>query len=672
MPKDKAKHHKGANKGGKKKSQNSVSRRTVLKAGAAAGAVTVLAPSILNSKTANVFAQGGPPAEPDLTACRATPPVNSPATTPFRDTFTAPFPAIPQDLSPAPTKARNIAGGEADRVDHQRWESFLPDVEYELEARAGLHTFHSDYSPSYIWGMNGKYPAPTVLNIYDHPTIVRFRNSLPTTTTTFGRNEITIHLHNGHHASESDGFAGDFFGTGFWKDNHYPNVYAGDTANPPDGDPKEAMHSFWFHDHRAAFTAHSNYLGLNGMFLVYDSKDPGHEFNTSGSLRLPGYYGITDFPVILTDKKFCPTANGRTELFNVVGGGPPAGDKFTVNGKIQPKMTVRRRKYRFRFLNTGPAKTYDITLIKPDGGVGTITVVATDANFLEHPISIDAGANAANSNCTTAPIVAGGLRVSVAERYDVIIDFSAYPAGSKLYLKENAAQFVGVASPDPLPAGLAIANVLMQFNVVEKEWWFPDDTPAIPSTLTTYPTLPATNSSFEWQFVRDPAPDPNDPNPPPRLFRINNRAFDAGIPQHCILKGTTEEWLLNNNVGGSAWVHPVHIHFEEFRTLKRFVNGVEVPVPPLMSGRKDVMRLEAGQGALIKMQFRDFIGKYLIHCHNMGHEDAFMMVRWDIVPDAAAKAACDALIAAHHKEEDLRLAEARKEDERLTRKEEVS
>jgi FtsP/CotA-like multicopper oxidase with cupredoxin domain len=118
--------------------------------------------------------------------------------------------------------------------------------------------------------------------------------------------------------------------------------------------------------------------------------------------------------------------------------------------------------------------------------------------------------------------------------------------------------------------------------------------------------------------------------------------FDRNRIDHCILRGTTEEWFLDNNSntpgGPSAWTHPVHIHFEEFRTLKRFVRGpggsgdnVEVPVPPLMSGRKDVMRLEAGQGALIKMQFRDYLGRYLIHCHNMNHEDAFMMARWDIV-----------------------------------------
>jgi FtsP/CotA-like multicopper oxidase with cupredoxin domain len=662
MPRKKAKHQKGANG---RKPESTVSRRDVLKIGAAAGAVTVLAPTMLTSRKA---LGATVVAEPDLDACRATPPVNSPAHTPFADTFTAPFPAIPQNLDPAPTKARNETGGEAERADHQRWDEFLPDVEYELEARAALHTFHSDYSPSYIWGFNGKYPSPTVLNVYNHPTIVRFRNSTPETTTTFGRNEITIHLHNGHHGSESDGFAGDFFGTGFWKDNHYVNIYAGYDAFPPDGDEQEAMHSFWFHDHRAAFTANNNYLGLNGMFLVYDSKDPGHEFNTSGSLRLPGYYGLTDFPLILTDKKFCPTANGRTELFNVVGAGPPGGDKWIVNGKIQPKMTVRRRKYRFRILNTGPVKTWDLTLIKPDGSVGTIVVVATDANFLEHPIPVDAGANAGNSNSTVAPNnTPGALRVSVAERYDVIIDFAQFEAGSKVYLREAAAQFVGAASPDVLPTGLAIGNVLMQFNVVEKEWWFPPDTPAVPSTLCTYPTLPATNTNFEWQFVRDPV------GTVPRLFKINNRAFDAGIPAHCILQNDTQEWLLNNNVGGSAWVHPVHIHFEEFRVLKRFTAGVEEPVPPLMSGRKDVMRLDATRGALIKMQFRDFLGRYLIHCHNMGHEDAFMMVRWDIVPDAAALAECEELMGAHRKAEDERLAEAYRMDQRARqRKEEVS
>jgi FtsP/CotA-like multicopper oxidase with cupredoxin domain len=257
-----------------------------------------------------------------------------------------------------------------------------------------------------------------------------------------------------------------------------------------------------------------------------------------------------------------------------------------------------------------------------------MTVVATDANFLAQPVEV-------NSTNTNGGGPNGALRVSVAERYDVIIDFAQFPAGSKVYLRENAPQFVGNPSPVPLPPGLAIENVVMQFNVVEREFWFPPDTPPIPSTLTTYPTLPLTDRTFTWQFTRDPV------GTVPRLFEVNQQPFDRNRIDHCVLRGSTEEWLLDNNAnvpgGPSAWTHPVHIHFEEFRVLKRFVRdpvtgqSVEIAVPPLQSGRKDVMRLAAGESALIKMQFRDYLGRYLIHCHNMNHEDAFMMARWDIV-----------------------------------------
>ncbi|HJP91361.1 MAG TPA: multicopper oxidase family protein [Pyrinomonadaceae bacterium] len=649
MPKNKAKDRQKVGK----KTEGTISRRTVLKIGAAAGAAGVLAPSILSPKEALGFQAI---TEPVL----CTTPTNSPPHHPFVQDFAAPFPAEDHPLMPAPTESRNEAAGEAPRADHQRWAQFTPaQFTHELEAKPGLHTFHPDYSPTYIWGFNGLYPGPQMLQRYGKSTIVRFRNSLPLTTTTFGRNEMTIHLHNGHHGSESDGFAGDFFSTGFYKDHLYPNIYAGLDSFGGIGDHNEKMGTFWYHDHRAEFTAPNNQMGLNGQFIVYDETDPGHEHPSVDSLQLPGYYGITDFPIILNDKKFCPTANGRTEMVNAVAG----GDKWIVNGMIQPKLTVRRRKYRFRILNTGPTKVWTLSLVKPDGSVGTMTCIATDANFLEHPLRINDTDGAGNSNATTAPIVPGGLKVAVAERYDIVIDFTEFPAGSKLYLKEAAQQFVGLPSPDPLPAGLDIRNVLMQFSVVNREPWFPVDTPAIPATLCTYPSIPdPVDNFFEWQFIRDPAVTcPAGTHlDPPRMFRIRRPTlgdtlgcvFDADRPAHAILRGTSEEWLINNMVAGSAWAHPVHIHFEEFRTIERLVNGVVVgrlndpnlPIAPLFSGRKDVNFVEAGQGARIRMRFRDYNGAYLIHCHNMAHEDAFMMVRWDICPDQASLDACNAIL----------------------------
>jgi FtsP/CotA-like multicopper oxidase with cupredoxin domain len=585
--------------------EDGLDRRTVLKTGALLGAAAVL-----TSKKSLVLAQSSPPlAQPVL--CGTTAPV-SPPTRPFLDALPVPMPALPQILSPLPTKAANTGAGEAARDAHQRWEQFLPLIQYRMVAAPSLHQHHTDLLPSFMWTFNGKYPAPTPLNFYGVPSIVRFVNDLPPTppNTTFGINEITVHLHNGHTGSESDGFAGDFFPTGFFKDNHYANAYAGIDDFGGIGDAREAMHTFWFHDHRAAFTANNNYLGLNGMYIVYDSKDPGHELATPGSLRLPGYYGVTDIPLILTDKRFCAAANGRNEVFQVVGNGAPGGDKWVVNGKIQPKLTVRRRKYRFRILNTGPAKTWNLSLIRPDGTQAPITIVAVDANFLQSPVTL--------TNRT--------LDVFVAMRFDVIIDFAAFPAGTSVYLKENVAQNVGVAVADPAP-GLPIGNVLMRFDVVNRESWFPADTPAIPGVLATMPDPIVPDSSFQWNFTLVGG-----------RFLINGLEFDANRVDHVVLKGSSEEWTLANDVAAGNWLHPVHIHFEEGRIMSRRVRVSQNPdvfqdltLLPEELGRRDVYPLPPQHRVVLRMRFRDFVGRYLIHCHNMNHEDAFMMVRWDIV-----------------------------------------
>ncbi|PZN31683.1 MAG: hypothetical protein DIU71_09335 [Proteobacteria bacterium] len=585
--------------------RDGLDRRTVIKSGALVGAA-----AIITSKKSQVLAAGAPwPAPPVL--CGTTTPT-SPATRPFIDNLPVPPPALPVLLHPFPTRTANIAAGEAARAAHQRWSEFLPLIHYHMTAAPSLHKHHTDLLPSYLWTFNGHYPAPTPLNYYGVPSIVRFRNALPEQqdNPTFGVSEITVHLHNGHTPSESDGFAADFFGPGLFKDNHYPNVYAGVDEFGGIGDPREALHTLWFHDHRAASTAHNNFLGLNGMFLLYDAKDPSHELPTPGSLRLPCYYGITDIPLILADKRFCPAANGRNEVFQVIGNNPVVGDKWIVNGKIQPKMRVRRRKYRFRILATGPVKAWSLSLIRSDGTQAPVTVVAVDGNFLPSPVVI-----------SDRP-----LDVQVAMRYDVIIDFSAFPAGSKVYLRENAAQNVGVAVPDPAP-GLPIGNVLMRFDVVNMDFLFPADTPPIPSVLAEMPDPIVPDGVFQWNFTLENG-----------RFLINGQEFDHNRIDHVVLKGSSEEWVLANDVAAGNWNHPVHIHFEEgfIMSRRRRVSQnpdvfEDVPLLPEELGRRDVYPLPPQHRVVMRMRFRDFSGRYLIHCHNMNHEDDFMMVRWDIV-----------------------------------------
>ena len=110
-----------------KETESTISRRTVLKIGAAAGAAGVLAPSLLSPGEALGFQQTiTEPIRCDLDANGNTiNPGPGPSHTPFVDEFTAPFPAVDLDeLIPPPQETRNAAAGEAPRDPHQRWAQF--------------------------------------------------------------------------------------------------------------------------------------------------------------------------------------------------------------------------------------------------------------------------------------------------------------------------------------------------------------------------------------------------------------------------------------------------------------------------------------------------------------------------------------------------------------------
>src|SRR5918992_2152077 len=109
MPKKKAKDRPEV----EEKTESTISRRNVLKIGAAAGAATVLAPNIITTRKAMGF-QGS--VQPPLIQCVGN--AASPAHTPFKDELPIPFPAIDHPLSPAPTEAPNLLAGEADRDNH--------------------------------------------------------------------------------------------------------------------------------------------------------------------------------------------------------------------------------------------------------------------------------------------------------------------------------------------------------------------------------------------------------------------------------------------------------------------------------------------------------------------------------------------------------------------------
>src|SRR5436305_15296855 len=139
----KAKSKKNKNKA-KHDSKGELSRRTMLKMGAAAGAVTVLTSrkSMATSISPYQTITPTPPPPPEPAICTTF--TGSPATRPFMQQLPIPTALKATNLSPAPTQSANIAAGEAPRADHQRWNEFLPQKQYLINVIPATVSFHPD------------------------------------------------------------------------------------------------------------------------------------------------------------------------------------------------------------------------------------------------------------------------------------------------------------------------------------------------------------------------------------------------------------------------------------------------------------------------------------------------------------------------------------------------
>ena len=522
----------------------------------------------------------------------------APYTTPF--VVALPLPQIAKSvsgLSPAPS--REAGEKEAGRMPHQAWDKFPPKKFYEIKVEEKDHEFHPELPRQKIWGYGGITPGPCFVATYGEPILVRIENDLPEDHVGFGTPEISTHLHNGHTPSESDGFPGDYYSEdkcgstlsrpGKYKDHHYPNVRSNLDGFPGAGDARLGLGTLWYHDHRMEFTAPNVYRGLAGFYLLFDELDSNDEEDPhDGALCLPSGVGKYDIPLVFQDRRF---DSGGYLYFDQLDAEGIVGDKFLVNGKVQPFFSVERRKYRLRLLDGSALRFYELYLVY-EGKDQLFHQIGNDGNLLPAPVRTDR------------------VRLGVAERADVVIDFSHYPLGSKLYIVNKLEHLDGRG---PTGRILNPGTRIMRIDV-DSEPATPDRS-RLPDVLRPLPSIDLRKARPErrWDFGRLN-----------NMWTVNDQLFDESKPAAVIKRGVEEIWILR---GKGNWSHPIHIHFEEMRILSR--NG-KAP-PPHEAGRKDVFVLAPGEEVRILVCFRDFVGKYAMHCHNTIHEDHHMMVRFDVV-----------------------------------------
>src|SRR5947208_2645200 len=559
-----------------------LTRRDLFKMGLLTGAGYLVAKKGLSSRAWGLISGGS--------GSTSSPPTRS---------FIEALPILPvkqpvASLNPAPTVAPNTAAGEGRTISHQAFTQFPPQVFYQITQQQAQVSMSPDLPLQTIWGYDGVSPGPVYHAKYGQPILVRNINNLPANNGGFGNNTVSTHLHNGHTPSESDGFPCYFDKPGQFYDHHYPNVMAGFSdpqLSVTNGDVRESLSTLFYHDHRVDFTAQNVYKGLVGQYLLFNQFDTGDE--TTG-FHLPS--GQFDVPMMFGDKVF--DSNTGVLFFDLFNTDGILGDKFLVNGKIQPFFQVAPRRYRLRWTNTGPSRWYQFFL--------------TDKNNLSASFPFFQIAN--DGNLLPKPVQVTSVELGVAERADVIIDFSKFKPGQSIFLENRLEQLDGRG-----PTGNVLAagqgNKVLRFDVV---------LPAVaensqdPATITKFYDLPTVDLSNvvqrTFRFERGNG-----------QWQINGQFADCTTNRFTVRQNSTELWTLVNNSG--SWMHPIHIHFEEHQIVSR--NGAPPPLA-VDKSRKDVVELHHNETVKIFFRFRDFTGRYPLHCHNVVHEDHAMMALWSI------------------------------------------
>ena len=522
----------------------------------------------------------------------------SPRTTPWVEELPVPPIATPVDaesLGARPTKALGFPAGERGRSDpHQHWELYDPAAadHYLIENRETFASWHRELPLDRCWCFNGTFPGPRIHARHGRPALIRFRNQLPSLDqhVGYGRPTPSIRVDNGHQASESDGHPLDIIEPGTFKDHLLLNRRAGftDRRLDPGGDPRESLTTLWYHDHGLDFAAQNVYRGNVGLYHVFDEFDTGDEADSSPTAwRLPS--GPFDVPLVLHDRSFDPEGKGFFDLFALDG---ILGDTFTVNGKIQPFLRVARRKYRFRALNAGATRSYDLSL--SDGRA--MVQVARDGAMLPQPLT-----------ATRIPL-------GVGNRADIVLDFSGVPSGTVLYMVNCRGQVNG-RGPSEKRVPAAHGQRLLEF-IVDGSLETHGDPSRIPDRFRDLPPVDHSEVATERTFVFGRTNGG---------WCVNGKPFDPDVFSALPRLGTAEIWNLVNDAPG--WTLPVSLALETHQVLSR--NGIDTPGGE--AARADQVTLGPGESVKTFRRFRDFTGRYVTRATNAVLGDHGAMFQWKVV-----------------------------------------
>lgn len=439
---------------------------------------------------------------------------------------------------------------------------------YTVVQRAGIAEILPGV-PTPIWGYEGRFPGPTLRSRSGQETVVRHRNELPVPT--------VVHLHGGHTPATDDGFPTDLvFPVGTapataaagHAGHHDPLARVVIGSRDHRYPMRQRAATLWYHDHRMDSTGPDVWRGLAGFHLVDDDEED--------ALPLPR--GDRDLPLMITDRAFAADGSLADPVRDRFAAGV-LGDVIVVNGIAWPYHEVPAVRHRLRLLNASNARRYRLALEPAPPGGPALVQIGTDGGLL------------------TAPIGHDTVEIAPAQRFDVVVDFGRYRPGSTVRLINTW--------------GTGGLRDVLEFRVGAAA---PDDT-AVPAVLSVLPPAPVPVRTRTFRLRHDEMHGTTG-------WTINGAPFDPASSVARPRLGEAEVWRFV-----SDFHHPVHVHLSPFRVLSRGGGGPG----PYDHGWKDTIDLRAAEQASVLVRFEDHAGRFLLHCHNLEHEDMAMMAAFTTV-----------------------------------------
>ncbi len=513
---------------------------------------------------------------------------------------------------------------------------------------------------------------------------------------------IVTHLHGSHVNPDSDGFPEAWY---LPAARNIPAGFAtrgsnfGQIPGAPD-EPGAAFFQYrndqgattlWFHDHTLGMTRANVYAGPAGFYLLRGGSSdlpsglPGPSPKVGDA---PGtkYYEI---PIVIQDRSFNKDGSlfypdnraffegvKRSKLkinFAPKSDVPPIwnpeffANTMVVNGRTWPILEVEPRRYRFRFLNGCNSRFLILKMVtdplatRPAAAALPFWQIGADGGFLPAPVSLNQ------------------LLMGLAERADVIVDFTGLSVGTEIYLiNEGPDEPFGGGGPDPtgvngfIPADPGTTGQVMKFVVVALN---SPDTSTPPGALSLPPRAPlggptntrqvSLNEEESAEVCVKADPDTDEflypirqikkvlPGPTfaedcaaaggvpfgPTMAKLGtvdltDPSNPAGIPKFWAdsitenpALSSVEIWEIFNFTEDA---HPIHIHMVQFEIVRRepigggtSIAGQNTPLPG-ETGTKDTVIAYPGEITRVKALY-DIPGLFVWHCHILEHEDNEMM-----------------------------------------------